>query len=83
MKKRTLADVLADLRRESGLSLREVADRMPEAEAAGHGRAVSFVALGRYERGEQMPGADIIEALAWVYDIEIGELYEMRAQEAV
>lgn len=75
MKKRTFADALAEHRKASGLSLRDVAERMIEAEEAGHGRAVSHAALARYEREKRMPGADVLECLAHVYDVEIGELF--------
>lgn len=79
MSRPTLAEVLAEHRRRAGLSQDEVAEKMKEAEAAGVGRAVTQNAISFYETGAREPGAKVMAALAWVYGVDVSELYASEA----
>ena len=53
-------------RKRAGLSLRDLEDRL--------NRQVSAQAIGKYERGEMMPGSPVLIALARALDVSIGYL---------
>lgn len=61
---RTVAANLARLRKRSGLTTRELADRL-----AGGGRAVSQSSITRMERAERIVTADDLVALAAVFGV--------------
>ena len=53
-------------RRRSGFSLRELSSRI--------GGLVSAQAIGKYERGEMMPGSSVVIALADALDVSVAYL---------
>ena len=60
-------------RKRAGLSLRDLEDRL--------NRQVSAQAIGKYERGEMMPGSPVLIALARALEVSIGYLMSpMRAR---